>query len=79
MKPLIYAEDLSRNGSYWNGSYIGKGNGGVLLTDGDELQISPRVTLIFRSKFEESTEERDWTQEDEMRVRIIPLSYIVDS
>ena len=46
---LVYAEDLSRNGTYWNGALIGEGTGGVLLSDGDRLTISSKTSLIFRS------------------------------
>lgn len=45
--PLVYAEDLSRNGSQWNGSPIGRGRGGVLLSEGDSIQISPDREFRF--------------------------------
>ena len=66
-EPLVYAEDLSSNGSYWNGSLIGKGNGGVLLSDGDEVRISPRVTLIFEAIANRAKEVLDSVQELEKR------------
>ena len=47
--PLVYAEDLSSNGSYWENSLIGRGNGAVLLSDSDKIRISPRICLFFRS------------------------------
>ena len=68
--PLVYAEDLSRNGTYWNGSLIGKGNGGVLLSDGDTLRISTRIHYRFFQAVKQNEEQPfDLTQECEMKVR----------
>lgn len=67
--PLVYAEDLSRNGTYWNGSLIGKGNGGILLSDGDTLRVSPRVCYHFHQMSPQNQEQPfDLTQECEMKV-----------
>jgi pSer/pThr/pTyr-binding forkhead associated (FHA) protein len=67
--PLVYAEDLSRNGTFWNGSLIGKGNGGVLLSDGDTLRVSPRIYYHFRQNGEQNEAQSfDLTQEREMKV-----------
>ncbi|KAI9729989.1 MAG: hypothetical protein M1834_006187 [Cirrosporium novae-zelandiae] len=65
--PLIYAEDLSRNGTYWNNSLIGKGTGGVLLSDGDLLRVSPRITLKFCTELESPKEHWDPVQEQEKK------------
>src|SRR5271169_6324084 len=46
--PLVYAEDLSRNGTFWNGSLIGKGNGGFLLSDDDTLRVSTKTYFTFQ-------------------------------
>ena len=59
---------MSRNGSYWNGSFIGEGQGGVLLSDGDEIRISPRITLVFRTDIRDNTEDIDSIQEAEKNV-----------
>ena len=67
-EPLIYAEDLSSNGSYWNGSLIGKGNGGVLLSDGDEIRISPRIVLVFEAAMKSADETVDNLHELEKKV-----------
>ena len=68
--PLVYAEDLSRNGTYWNGSLIGRGNGGVLLSDGDTLRVSARIHYRFLPAFKQNKEQVfDLTQEAEMKVR----------
>ncbi|OJJ48268.1 hypothetical protein ASPZODRAFT_92708 [Penicilliopsis zonata CBS 506.65] len=48
VSPLVYAQDLSRNGTLWNGSPMGKKVGGVLLSDGDILALSPGYYLEFR-------------------------------
>jgi FHA domain len=67
--PLVYAEDLSRNGTYWNGTLIGKGNGGVLLSEGDTLRVSPRIYYHFHQLATHHQEQRfDFTQECEMKV-----------
>ncbi|KAH6622252.1 pheromone A receptor-domain-containing protein [Boeremia exigua] len=58
--PFVYATDLSANGTYLRKSNAdctgsqGRGilmgqNGSFLLDDGDELQLSETVTLIYRS------------------------------
>jgi hypothetical protein len=45
--PLVYAEDLSRYGTYWNGVLMGKGNGGYLLSRGDTLMLTSKTELEF--------------------------------
>jgi hypothetical protein len=69
--PLVYAEDLSRNGTYWNGSLIGKGNGGFLLSEGDTLRLSSLTLLRFESVATADKECFDLTQENEMEVCIV--------
>jgi pSer/pThr/pTyr-binding forkhead associated (FHA) protein len=49
LSPLVYALDLSRNGTLWNGSPIERGAGGILLSDGDILTLSPDTYLQFRT------------------------------
>lgn len=65
---MIYAEDLSSNGSYWNGALIGKGNGAILLSDGDELRISPRIKLVFHTAIAHESDELDKLQKTELQV-----------
>ena len=68
---LVYAEDLSRNGTFWNGSLIGKGNGGFLLSQDDVLKLSASNTLIFkRSSPLNDVSQFDLIQEKEMEVCI---------
>lgn len=66
--PLVYAEDLSSNGSYWNGTLMGRGNGGVLLSDGDVLRISPRHAFSYCGVDSLPPEPRDEIQEREKKV-----------
>ena len=47
IQPLVYAENLSPSGMYWNGNYVSKGQGGILLSKNDELKLSPSLTLTF--------------------------------
>lgn len=66
---LVYAEDLSSNGTYWNGSLIGRGNGGFLLSQDDKLQLAPNVFLDFQASNNlTNVEHFDSTQEVEMVV-----------
>ncbi len=66
--PLVYAEDLSRNGTYWNGALIGRGNGGVLLSNGDKLRLSPRLSFIYHGTDPPKYEPLDHIQEQEKEV-----------
>ncbi|KAJ9603739.1 hypothetical protein H2200_011925 [Cladophialophora chaetospira] len=64
---LVYAEDLSQNGTYWNGSFIGKGNGGFLLSDEDTLRLSRRTYFVFTATPPAKVPESfDYIQETEM-------------
>lgn len=67
--PLVYAEDLSRNGTFWNGSLIGKGNGGFLLSDKDTLRVSARILFVYHTIVPREEDNLfDLTQEHEMKV-----------
>lgn len=69
---LIYAEDLSSHGTYWNGSLIGRGNGGFLLSDGDVLKLAPNVSFQYQSlTADDGSEAFDIVQEHEMQVKRI--------
>ena len=68
---LVYAEDLSRNGTFWNGSFIGKGNGGFLLSQDDSLKLSQNVKLLFPSHRNlDAVPHFDLVQENEMKVSL---------
>ncbi|RMZ89914.1 hypothetical protein DV736_g2845, partial [Chaetothyriales sp. CBS 134916] len=73
---LVYAEDLSQNGTLWNGAFVGKGNGGFLLSQDDTLKIAHNVFLSFDShRSLDTTDHFDLIQEKEMRA--FSDSYIV--
>lgn len=66
---LVYAEDLSSSGTYWNGSLIGRGNCGYLLSNDDVLKLSPNTFLQFQSIAKSDQQENfDLAQEREMEV-----------
>ena len=46
--PLIYAQDISLNGTLWNNHRIHKKTNGVLLSDGDTLRVCDHITFTFR-------------------------------
>lgn len=52
--PLIYAEDLSSNGSLWNGLCMGYRRGTVLLTSGDVLTLAERTSFTYHGRYEQS-------------------------
>ncbi|KAL6233853.1 hypothetical protein BDW75DRAFT_251801 [Aspergillus navahoensis] len=47
--PLVYAQDISMNGSLWNNYRMGNRQSSFLLSDGDILRLSEGVYLIYRS------------------------------
>ncbi|KAL1979521.1 hypothetical protein VTN96DRAFT_5678 [Rasamsonia emersonii] len=65
--PLVYAQDLSRNGTFWNGAKIARGNGGVLLSDGDILRLSPGSYIQFRCRSGQTTDPFSALQRQEMK------------
>jgi hypothetical protein len=69
VETLVFADDLSSNGTYWNGSLIRKGGGGVLLSEGDRLKLAPNVYLYFHIPGEAADVQHfDVEQESEMKV-----------
>ncbi|KAI5295906.1 hypothetical protein KEM52_006529 [Ascosphaera acerosa] len=49
IEPLVYAEDISSNGTLWNGHRMGYRRGSVLLTSGDVLTLAEGVTAVYQS------------------------------
>ncbi|KAL4784614.1 kinase-like domain-containing protein [Aspergillus varians] len=47
--PLVYAQDISTNGSLWNEYRMGNGRSSFLLSDGDILQLSAGTFLRYSS------------------------------
>ncbi|KAE8360200.1 kinase-like domain-containing protein [Aspergillus caelatus] len=66
--PLVYAQDLSMNGTSWNGYPMGKGKESFLLSDGDVLRLSPKLSLHFRCAVQGKEDCFDMLQMIEMRV-----------
>lgn len=44
---LVFVEDVSKYGTYWNGSLVGSKNASVLLSNGDRLVLTARTSLVF--------------------------------
>lgn len=69
LAPLVYAQDISMNGTMWNDYPMGKGSGSFLLSSGDMLQLSPNSYLMFRRKRVMEEDSFDLLQQLEMEVR----------
>lgn len=76
--PLVYAEDLSLNKTFWNDYQMGKGEGSFLLSDGDILSVSADIHIQFKSA--DPNKETSFTplQELEMKVGIVMTDIIFD-
>ena len=68
VEPLVYAEDISRNGCHWNQSLMGKKNNAFLLSDGDRLRLTAKTSLVFQAQSISERDDFDVVQEQEMRV-----------
>jgi hypothetical protein len=66
--PLVYCEDLSRNGTLWNSVTIGRGKGGALLSEGDRITISHAAKLTFHQNLTPVLEQVNEVQEAEKMV-----------
>ncbi|KAE8148593.1 kinase-like domain-containing protein [Aspergillus avenaceus] len=75
ISPLVYAQDLSLNGTLWNGHPMGKGNGSFLLSDGDVLTLSPRVSLQFNC--EDHTQSIPFSELQILEMRVFAHQYMV--
>ncbi|PLB53663.1 Pkinase-domain-containing protein [Aspergillus steynii IBT 23096] len=67
LAPLVYAQDLSRNGTLWNGYFMGKGNGSYLLSDGDILHLRPGTSLRYTCRDNRNQDRLDTLQSMESR------------
>lgn len=67
--PLVYAEDLSSNGSLWNGLHMGYRRGTVLLTNGDVLILGERTRLTYHGRYEKNERSLSSLVVREMKVR----------
>lgn len=57
--PLVYAQDVSLNGTMWNGSCVTRASGAVLLSDGDSLSVCDSITFTFECVREEDNSFTD--------------------
>lgn len=74
IEPLVCAEDISRNGVYWNGALIGNKSDAFLLSDGDRLRLTSKTTVRFVSKGTNDKQHFSIAQETEMRVCSSPAT-----
>lgn len=76
--PLVYAQNLSRYGSAWNTSDMKKEDAGVLLSDGDQLELTPYTVLTFQTGTEKQQEVPfSEVQRREMKVCTLPFHSIL--
>jgi protein-serine/threonine kinase len=66
--PLVYAQDLSMNGTFWNDYRMGTGKGSYLLSDGDILRVAVGVHIQFKSADPDNENKFTQLQQLEMRV-----------
>ncbi|KAL3485564.1 kinase-like domain-containing protein [Aspergillus germanicus] len=73
--PLVYAQDISMNGTLWNGYRMGNGRSSFLLSDGDILRLSDTVYLKYNS--EEHSQAKCFTPRQAVEMRTFANDYIV--
>jgi hypothetical protein len=76
--PLVYAEDLSLNRTFWNDYRMDKGKGSFLLSDGDILRVSADIHIQFKSAGANKETRFTPLQELEMKVGIVMTDIIFD-
>ncbi|RUP46098.1 kinase-like domain-containing protein [Jimgerdemannia flammicorona] len=69
---LVFCEDTSLNGTWWNGRIIGKGNS-VVLCHGDRLRVSKGMDLTYQqiAKSKEIQDPEDY--------RVVEMEYQITS
>ncbi|KAI9830742.1 MAG: hypothetical protein M1819_005406 [Sarea resinae] len=67
--PLVYAQDLSRFGTLWNGIPMPKDKGAILLSHGDTMEINREIAFQYQSRRIPSFDSNP-TQSAEKRVRV---------
>ncbi|CEL04778.1 hypothetical protein ASPCAL05903 [Aspergillus calidoustus] len=73
--PLVYAQDISMNGTLWNGYRMGNGRSSFLLSDGDILRLSDTVYLKYNS--EDHSQAKCFTARQAVEMRAFANDYIV--
>ncbi|KAI9372537.1 kinase-like domain-containing protein [Aspergillus egyptiacus] len=73
--PLVYAQDISMNGTLWNGYRMGNGRSSFLLSDGDILQLAQGVHLKYNS--EDHSQAKCFSVLQTLEMRAFANEYIV--
>ncbi|KAJ5176749.1 uncharacterized protein N7482_002626 [Penicillium canariense] len=73
--PLVYAQDLSLNGTLWNNYPMGKMNGSFLLSDGDVLGVAVGIHVRFQSS--EITQENGFSYLQQLEMHEFNDSYVI--
>ncbi|OKP00910.1 Meiosis-specific serine/threonine-protein kinase mek1 [Penicillium subrubescens] len=73
--PLVYAQDLSMNGTFWNDYRMGKDKGSFLLTDGDLLRVAVGIHVQFKSAGPDN--ENKFTQLQQLEMKKFQKSYVI--
>jgi protein-serine/threonine kinase len=66
--PLVYAQDISMNGTLWNGYRMGNGRSSFLLSYGDILRLSETVYLKYNS--EDHSQAKCFTARQAVEMRV---------
>jgi protein-serine/threonine kinase len=75
--PLVYAQDISMNGTLWNGYRMGNGRSSFLLSDGDILRLSDTVYLKYNS--EDHSQAKCFTARQAVEMRVCYFSLPCES
>ncbi|KAL4884132.1 kinase-like domain-containing protein [Aspergillus karnatakaensis] len=73
--PLVYAQDVSMNGTLWNGYRMGNGRSSFLLSNNDILRLTGGVYLKYNCA--DDVQERCFTALQAMEMRTFSHEYIV--
>ncbi|KAL3469252.1 kinase-like domain-containing protein [Aspergillus californicus] len=73
--PLVYAQDISMNGSSWNGYRMGNGQGSFLLGDGDIIRLAHGIYLKYNA--EDHAQGKSFTIMQSLEMRRFANEYIV--
>ncbi|KAL4870368.1 kinase-like domain-containing protein [Aspergillus spectabilis] len=73
--PLVYAQDVSMNGTLWNGYRMGNGRSSFLLSNDDILRLTDGVYLKYNC--EDDVQARCFTCLQAMEMRTFSHEYIV--
>jgi hypothetical protein len=67
---LVYGENVSQYGTYWNNLFVGQKQGSFLLSNDDELKLGSKVRLRLKTHSRSlEASQFDPIQERELQVR----------